>query len=33
MGRSASDLLSQNYGLVAKDLFTLQLDVFGAARP
>ena len=32
MGRSASDLLSQNYGLVAKDLFTLQLDVFGAAR-
>ena len=32
MGRSASDLLSQNYGLVAKDLFTSLLDVFGAAR-
>jgi hypothetical protein len=32
MGRSASDLLSQNYGLVAKDLFTPVLDVFGAAR-
>jgi hypothetical protein len=25
-------LLSQNYGLVAKDLFTPLLDVFGAAR-
>jgi hypothetical protein len=32
MGRSAADLLSQNYGLVAKDLFTPVLDVFGAAR-
>lgn len=32
MGRPASDLLSQNYGLVAKDLFTPLLDVFGAAR-
>jgi hypothetical protein len=32
MRRSASDLLSQNYGLVAKDLFTPLLDVFGAAR-
>lgn len=32
MARSASDLLSQNYGLVAKDLFTPLLDVFGAAR-
>jgi hypothetical protein len=32
MVRSASDLLSQNYGLVAKDLFTPLLDVFGAAR-
>ena len=32
MGRSASDLLSQNYGLVAKDLFTPLLEVFGAAR-
>ena len=32
MRRSASDLLSQNYGLVAKALFTPLLDVFGAAR-
>jgi hypothetical protein len=32
MNRPASDLLSQNYGLVAKDLFTPVLDVFGAAR-
>jgi len=32
MRRSASDLLSQNYGLVAKDLFTPLLDVFGTAR-
>lgn len=32
MGRSATDLLSQHYGLVAKDLFTPVLDVFGAAR-
>jgi len=32
MNRPASDLLSQNYGLVAKDLFTPLLDVFGAAR-
>ena len=32
MRRSASDLLSQNYGLVAKDLFTPLLEVFGAAR-
>ncbi len=32
MARSVSDLLSQNYGLVAKDLFTPLLDVFGAAR-
>ena len=32
MSRPASDLLSQNYGLVAKDLFTPLLDVFGAAR-
>jgi hypothetical protein len=32
MSRLASDLLSQNYGLVAKDLFTPLLDVFGAAR-
>jgi hypothetical protein len=32
MRRSASDLLSQHYGLVAKDLFTPLLDVFGAAR-
>jgi hypothetical protein len=32
MRRSASELLSQNYGLVAKDLFTPLLDVFGAAR-
>ena len=32
MARSASDLLSENYGLVAKDLFTPLLDVFGAAR-
>ena len=32
MGRPASDLLNQNYGLVAKDLFTPLLDVFGAAR-
>jgi hypothetical protein len=32
MARSAADLLAQNYGLVAKDLFTPLLDVFGAAR-
>jgi hypothetical protein len=32
MARLASDLLAQNYGLVAKDLFTPVLDVFGAAR-
>jgi hypothetical protein len=32
MARSPSDLLNQHYGLVAKDLFTLLLDVFGAAR-
>jgi len=32
MARSATDLLSENYGLVAKDLFTPLLDVFGAAR-
>ena len=32
MGRAASDLLNRNYGLVAKDLFTPLLDVFGAAR-
>lgn len=32
MAMSASDLLRQNYGLVAKALFTPLLDVFGAAR-
>lgn len=32
MGRSTSDLLHQHYGLVAKDLYTPVLDVFGAAR-
>jgi hypothetical protein len=32
MGRSASDLLSKHYGLIAKDLYTPVLDVFGAAR-
>jgi hypothetical protein len=32
MARLASDLLAQNYGLVAKDLFTPVLDVFGVAR-
>ena len=32
MRRSASELLSQSYGLVAKDLFTPLLDVFGVAR-
>jgi hypothetical protein len=32
MDRSPSDLLGQNYGLVAKDIFTPLLDVFGAAR-
>ena len=32
MGRSTSDLLSRHYGLVAKDLLTPVLDVFGAAR-
>ncbi len=32
MRPSASDLLGQNYGLVAKDLFTPLLDVFAAAR-
>jgi hypothetical protein len=32
MARSAANLLAQNYGLVAKDLFTPLLDVLGAAR-
>ena len=32
MRPSASDLLSQNYGLVAKDLFAPLLDVFATAR-
>ena len=32
MRPSASDLRSQNYGLVAKDLFAPLLDVFVAAR-
>ena len=32
MRQPAADLLSQNYGLVAKDLFTPVLDVFAAAR-
>ncbi|MDB5423375.1 MAG: hypothetical protein JWQ29_791 [Phenylobacterium sp.] len=32
MRRSSLDLLSRHYGLVARDLFTPLLDVFGAAR-
>ncbi len=32
MRQPALDLLSQNYGLVAKDLFMPVLDVFAAAR-
>lgn len=32
MPQPASDLLRQNYGLVAKDLFTPVLDVFATAR-
>jgi hypothetical protein len=32
MRRSASDLLDENYGLVAKDLYTPLLDVLSVAR-